>query len=662
MGVSLRSSARFEARCVAFFLLVAFCPAGARSAGKNKDKKEEKEKKEKIEPWVEVRTAHFIVASDDGEKGARRVAGEFEQLLGVFQATMPNSRISTGIPVRILASRNGESYGRVFPESPFDRRGEREQPAGLYLAGPEKTFIGLRMNARGRFRYAQIFQNYAKDILKRSYRNLPAWLREGYSSVYGNLMFTDRGVGLASPDPDDLSVLTESPLLPLDLVLDPKRSSAYATSGNKDGVYFAESRVFVHFLINDPEVSGSKALDRYIADVEGGADPYQTAHTVFGDFNRLQTKLESYVTQTNRPPTEMSVSSAGDAGGPARLLTPAESEARIADFLALRGKTDDAQDKLEEALKAEPGLAEAEQSLGFIALKRNELDDAQKHFEQAAKLDAKDGLTYYGLGLVFLTRAGATGVPAGAAEAFEMSANLSPDFAPAWYNLALIYSQRDETLPKSLTSAQKAASLAPGVSGYQVELATVLTRMGRTEEARKTAVRVQETSTDRAMANKAGDLLAKMSQPPASSAPGAAPKNPQGTSGTPVLSQRKVEPEPKPAAAPSVPPNKVPTPPPAAEPPLFSEKREYSMMGTITEVNCASAPEIQITLKSQSIAMKLHAIDQARVSVKATESGPAAGVLDCSKLRGRTARISYQLTTFKPWDGEMLAVEFQIQP
>jgi len=105
MIASLRNPIWAKAILAAPFLLAALvCPI---ARGADKDKKPEKEKKEKIEPWVEIRTAHFIVASDGGEKTARRIADEFETLLRVFQATMPNSRVSTGVPVRILAARDG---------------------------------------------------------------------------------------------------------------------------------------------------------------------------------------------------------------------------------------------------------------------------------------------------------------------------------------------------------------------------------------------------------------------------------------------------------------------------------------------------------------------------------------------------------------------------
>jgi hypothetical protein len=85
------------------------------------------------------------------------------------------------------------------------------------------------------------------------------------------------------------------------------------------------------------------------------------------------------------------------------------------------------------------------------------------------------------------------------------------------------------------------------------------------------------------------------------------------------------------------------------------------MVGTITDVNCASAPQIQVTLKSQTITMKLHADNLEKVSIKAAGSAAPAKVTSCTSLRGRTARISYLLVSERAWDGEMQAVEFRSQ-
>jgi tetratricopeptide (TPR) repeat protein len=659
MIVSLRNPIRAKAILAALFLLAAlFCPT-ARGADKNKNKKPEKEKKEKIEPWVEIRTAHFIVASDGGEKTARRIADEFESLLRLFQATMPNSRVSTGVPVRILAARDGQSFGRMIPESPYDKH--HEQPPGIFFLGPEKTYIGIRANASGHFPYEDIFRKYAHEILKLSYRNLPPWLEEGYSTVYGNVTFNDRGVRLERPDPEDLSVLFESPLLPLDLVLHVDRTSGYYSSGNKQTVYFAESRVLVHLLISDPQFAGTKSMERYVAAVEGGADSLQAARDAFGDLNQLQTKLEAYVKYVNGPAAEIPISGGSDSGGSPRTLSAAEIEARMADFLALRGRSEDAQDKLEEALMSEPSLAEAEQSLGFLLLKKDNLDDAEKHFERAAQLDPKDALNYYGQGLVAISKGGNAGAPVGALDAFEKAAALNPDFAPAWYNLAMIYSQRNETLQKALTDAQRAATLAPGDSGYQLQVAALLDRLGHPDEARKTAAQVKESASDRATAAKAGDLVARTSRPQPSAVPapiGNAPAKPPSDSGPRI--ERKTEPEAKPSSTTAV--SAAPKTDPAPAPPLFSPTKVYSMVGTITDVNCASPPQVQLTLKSLTIVMKLHASELAKVSIKSAGPDASAKSASCSSLRGRNVRISYVLVLDKSWDGEMQEVEFRNQP
>jgi tetratricopeptide (TPR) repeat protein len=657
---SLCTSIRAKAIPAALFLLAAMlCPA-ARGADKDKDKKPEKEKKEKIEPWVEIRTEHFIVASDGGEKTARRIADEFESLLHVFQSTMPDSRASTGVPVRILAARNGESFAHLAPEFPYDKR--HDQPPGLMVVGAEKSYIGIRANASGRFRYTEIFQSYAKEILKLSYRNLPPWLEEGYSTVYGNVTFSDRGARLERPDPDDLSVLSESPLLPLDLVLHVDRTSPYYSPGNKGSVYFAESRVLVHLLISDPQFTGTKAMERYITSVQSGADSVQAARDAFGDLNQLQAKLDAFVKNVSGAPTDLAVTGGGDSGTAPRTLTAPEIEARTADFLALRGRSEDAQDKLEEALTNEPSLAEAEQSLGYILLKKNDLDEAQKHFESAAQLNPNDALNFYGQGLVAMNNGGNTGVPPGALSAFEKAAALNPDFAPSWYYLAMIYSQRDETLQKALTDAQRAASLAPGESRYQLQLAALLDRAGHPDEARKMAVSAKESATDRATADKAGELVARMSkpQPPAATASaGNAPAKPPADAGLRI--ERKTEPEAKPSTTSTAPP--APKTAPAPVPPLFAESSKvYSMMGTITDVNCTGAPQIQVTLKAQTITMKLHADNLEKVSIKTAGSASAAKGTTCASLRGRTARISYLLVSGRSWDGEMQEVEFRSQP
>ncbi len=647
MTASTRCLYRSKAALAALCLLAGLCCLSARGDDK-KDEKPVKEKKVKVERWVEIRTAHFLVAGDGGEKAVRRIADEFESVVRVFQATMPRAQIGTGIPVRILAARDGQSFARVFPEFPMDKR--HDQPPGQMASGTEKTYIGVRANAGGHFPYADIFQEYAREILKRSYRNLPPWLEEGYSTVYGNITFTDKGLRLDRPNPEDLSVLFESPLLPLDLVMHADRNSPYYSPGDKQSVYFAESRSLVHFLISDPQILASHSMDRYVTEVMGGTDSLQAARDAFGDLNRLQAKFAAFVNLMNGVPVEIPVQAGNDSPGPSRTLSASEIETRIADYQALRGRSEDAQDNLDDALMKEPNLAEAEQCLAFLMLKKSNFDEAQKHFEHAAQLDPKDALNFYGQGLVAMQRAGNSNFPASAAEGFEKAADLNPDFAPSWYNLALIYSQRKETMQKAVSDAKRAASLAPGLSNYQLQVAslTILASSPDTNTAPKTSVRVPPPPPSERAAEKASA--------PASSVPATAAK---ASADSVSASERKSAPAP----AASVSSAAQPAPLAAPVAPLFTESTKvYSMIGKIADVNCGSAPQVQVTLKAQNIVMKLHADDLAQVSIKSAGASGTTKGATCSSLRGRSARITYLFVSGKPWDAEMQTVEFRNEP
>jgi len=417
--------------------------------------------------WRFVRRISLWPATE-AKKTARRVADQFELVRRIFQATMPGAHLDTGIPIEILAAKDGKSFATLFPEFPFDKR--HEQPFGAFISGAEKNYIGLRANVNGPVPYEDIYHEYARLVLKLSYHSLPPWLEEGYANVYGSMTLTDKGARIGRPDHEDLSALWRSPLLPLDLVIHVDRASAYYNSGGETTVYTAESRALVHYLLTDGQTSGIKSLERYIAQVEGGADALEAARQVFGDLNQLQGRLDAYIKQIHpSPPTEILAGGGSESVSSPHTLTPAETEARIGDLYMGHGRRDDARTKLEDALMHDSSLASAEESLGFLELQGAQLEEAEKHFMRAAELDPKRPLAFYGQGMVAMSRGGSVGVPVGAIVAFDKTVELRPEFAPAWFNLASIYSLRKETLQKALDAAQHAASLVPGDAGYQYQ-------------------------------------------------------------------------------------------------------------------------------------------------------------------------------------------------
>jgi hypothetical protein len=208
----------------------------------------------------------------------------------------------------------------------------------------------------------------------------------------------------------------------------------------------------------------------------------------------------------------------------------------------------------------------------------------------------------------------------------------------------------------------------PGELHYQYNLAFVLARMERFDDARAIARKLQ-TSGDPDVISLAGKFLAQVEQEQQFAAyQKMQESNP--ASATTVHQELGVSAE-LPAPALRQRAQNVGNPATAvdgfassasAEPPPAAAPRAYSMVGTITEANCAPAPQVRITLKAQSIVMHLHAGDFSQVAVKFAGANSAAKNPGCAALRGRNAHVSYQLVSDKDWEGELVSIEFRDSP
>src|SRR6266436_2917880 len=66
--------------------------------------------------WVEVRSEHFVVASNAGESEARGIALEFERVRGIFHGAFAKFRVDPPQPIVILAARDESTMKMLAPE------------------------------------------------------------------------------------------------------------------------------------------------------------------------------------------------------------------------------------------------------------------------------------------------------------------------------------------------------------------------------------------------------------------------------------------------------------------------------------------------------------------------------------------------------------------
>src|SRR5277367_286403 len=447
----------------------------------------------KHETWFEARSPNFIVVCNAGEKQARKTAIRFEQIRAVFQRELELASKHESPVITILAVKDEDSMKTLLPE--YWVKG-RAHPAGMFLDNMNQYFAVIQLDAPGLDPYHTIYHEYFHSLTAPYYPNLPVWVSEGLAEFYGNTQIGDSEVGMGRPDPDLIAELKQGGLMPLDVLFKVDHSSPYYNEQNKISVFYAESWALTHYLMVGDKSAHRPMLQAYVNAMTKGATEEQAAAQTFGDLKKLQTALFAYIGNAAfyyikaPPPPEIA---AGDLQ--IHELSEAEVDAYRGGFAAVRGRTQDAIPILEQAVKLDPKLALGYQYLGFAEYQDKKPAEALADFTRAIELDPKSAMTRFLRAYLASTQGGAVGDDVQMEEDLRAAIAICPEFAPPYGVLAMYVANQGIDLPEALKLAQKAQALEPGNVVYQIDLASVLARMNRFEEARKIALHARSNAT-----------------------------------------------------------------------------------------------------------------------------------------------------------------------
>src|SRR5579863_2870650 len=327
-------------------LLLALCLPAAASA------------RDKAEYWVEVRSPHFVVATNSSERQGRRIADQFERMRSVFQAIFPKLQLDPGEPIVILAVKNEKDFRPLEPEA-YLAKGQLKL-GGLFLHTPEKNYVLMRLDAEGEHPYAVIYHEYTHLILGKAAEWLPLWLNEGLAEFYENTRIEEHDALLGQVIPERVLLLRERRLLPLVTLIRVDANSPYYHQEDKGSMFYAESWALVHYLqVKDATDKGHR-LTKYLELLANNIDPVTAADTAFGDLRQLENDLNLYVQQGRFSYFRLKTTTeVDDSAFLAQPLTPPQADALQADFLAHNQRTSDARALLDHVLQEDPKIGRA---------------------------------------------------------------------------------------------------------------------------------------------------------------------------------------------------------------------------------------------------------------------------------------------------------------
>jgi tetratricopeptide (TPR) repeat protein len=593
--------------------------------------------------WIEVRSPHFVVASNAGEKEARRIADQFEQIRALFHTAFPNLRVDPSEPVLILAAKNENTMKMLLPEE-WEVKGH-VHPAGLYQQGEDKHYVILRVDSAGENPYHALYHEYTHALLHLNFTGLPLWLDEGLAEFYGNSRLGEKESKVGTIDQTHLYILGQNKLLPIETLLNVEQGSPYYSEANRASVFYAESWALVHYLMLDPEAHQQQLLKNFFAAWDKGGNQIEAAQQAFGDLKHFGQVIEAYSRQRMfRVALFKNRQQAADKTYAVRSLPAGEVLALRGDCATHRKMFEQARPLVEQAVQAEPNLAISHEALGYYLYRKEDKSGADSEMKKAMELGSTSFVAPYYHGLLVL-RGGSAG-PDGLQEAiksFQKATQINPQFAPAFEGLAQAYSAAPGTQKQAVEAGIRAVQLEPATHAYAINLAYLLVNANRDADARQMAQRILEKAASPEEAQEARALLEHVKE----HEQWVAQIKAQSDASASTTSKAAV------ASAPAAPPmtgSSTPIPVKTAD--------LLAVDGVIGGIDCSRKPAITVTLKGGNRPMRFHAVDFGTVGV----SGAGAdlpGLDACEKWKGRRIRIWFRAVKGKDYLGEITDIALQ---
>ena len=593
--------------------------------------------------WVEVRSAHFVVSTNAGEKEGRRIADQFEQIRTLFHSAFGNLRVDPGQPVLILAAKNENTMKMLLPED-WEVKGH-VHPAGLYQQGEDKHYVVLQLDSGGKNPFHALYHEYTHALLHLNFTGLPLWLDEGIAEFYGNSKLDDKESRVGSIDETHLYILSQNKLLPIETLLNVEHSSPYYNEANQASVFYAECWALVHYLMVDPDAQKRQLLKNFLAAWDKSGNQIEAARQAFGDLKEFGKAIEAYSRQTTfRVVVYKNMEQPGDKNYATRSLPPGEVLALRGDCAAHRNQFEQAEPLVKQAVQLEPSLAISHEALGYYLYRKEDHQGADREMTKAMELGSTSFVPPFYHGMLLL-RGGLGGAQAAqeAIQSFQRATSINAGFAPAFEGLAQAYSLSPETQKQAVQAGIQAAKLEPANHAYATNLVYLLLNNDRVADARQLAQRLLEKAASAQEKQMAQELLNRIKEreqwaqerkSQIEAAENAAPK-------TVVSAPGRAEPATK--ASPSV---------------RVDTSTLMAVDGAVRAIDCSHKPGVTVTLGGGNRPLIFHAADFAAIGVTGKD-GDVPSLESCEKWEGRRIRLWFHLVKGKDYMGEITDLAFQ---
>ncbi len=435
--------------------------------------------------WLEVRSPHFRVLSDGGERRARETALDFEQMRSVFAQVLPENTLGDS-PVLVVILKNEKELSGFAPLY----KGKPVKLPGLSQTGPDGNVVLIDLLAANRWQ--TVVHEYGHVVLSR-FRAPPAWFSEGFAGYYSSIrIFKTKAIVGRYPD-GFAEILKNEKLLPVATLFRVTHDSPiYNDERGERSAFYAQSWLVVHYLWSShlqPQVL--KYLDLAQHNVPFAEAIQQAFAMTPAEFDRA---LERY----RREGPKESILKLSETTEKVQLaVRPVDQLEAVAVFADIHLHEHDYEEQgireFHDILKHDPGNFAAHRGLGYAYFNRHDFNTAMSHLEQAAGKNPGDWQVYYYQAMLLSQRQDTD------AEKMEKAAlrltELNPGFAAGYSLLGFALMTQHKSL-EATAAYEKALKLNPGNEADTLNLAELYSLQNRHDDATPLFLRLQNSANE----------------------------------------------------------------------------------------------------------------------------------------------------------------------
>jgi FimV-like protein len=481
--------------------------------------------------WRSVRTNNlFVIGNVDAEK-LRQVATWLEFFHGAFGKLVSRRVIDSSVPTTVILFRDEASF---HPFKPL-YQGRPANVSGYFQPGDDVNYIAISLDPSDGNPFSTAFHEYVHAHVNENIPGAPLWLNEGLAEFYGSLQFSSGEAVLGTPLMHYIRYLRQQELLPLNTLFSINTSSEHYNESEKTGVFYGQSWALLHYLMLG-DSGRQDQFKRFLSLITRGDSSAKAIEDAYGvTLPAIEQELRAYIRRGEFPTQRVSSMDNPEAYAAYTAMqrtSLSESEANhyLGDLLLHGGRSSDAERYFKQAVSLDPNLAPANAALGQLYVQQRRYADAKKFLEKAVA-SSQDYMTHY-LYAYVLSREGVLPngrikeySPATAAlmrEHLLRAIKLKPDYAAAYYYIALVDLVIGERLDEAVEMAQRAKQLAPSNNASSLLLAQIYLRRSDNAAARSILEQLTRDS-DKAVQDEAQDLLASIDGTPGSNRSTSAP-------------------------------------------------------------------------------------------------------------------------------------------